>query len=113
MPGFPSPQIDPPRDPDRLPEWLRQLATILGNVMQGKLNATATVTLTANAASTTVTDFRVGAGSCITFMPMTPNAAAEIGAGTMYVSARGKREFTITHANNGQVDRDFVYQVIG
>jgi hypothetical protein len=46
-------------------------------------------------------------------MPTTANAAAEIGAGTAYISARTKRSFTITHANNSQSDRTFGYVVIG
>ena len=79
----------------------------------GKINATGSVTLTASAASTAVTDARVGGNSMVLFMPSTANAAAEQGAGTMYVSSVGKQTFTITHANNGQTDRTFSYAVFG
>jgi hypothetical protein len=81
--------------------------------MNGKINATGTVTLTASAATTSVSEERAGTGSVILFMPTTANAAAEQAAGGMYVSSRTKQAFTITHANNAQTDRSFGYIVIG
>ncbi len=91
----------------------REVATIVNNILDGKINATGTVTLTASAASTAVTEDRAGATSVILFMPTTANAAAEQAAGGMYVSSRGKQTFTITHANNAQTDRTYDYIVIG
>jgi hypothetical protein len=44
---------------------------------------------------------------------MTANAAAEVGAGTIYISAVSHRSFTITHANNAQTDRTFGFVCIG
>lgn len=90
---------------------LRDLYSIGNGIMQGRLNDKGTVTLTASAATTVVSDRRVGPNSVITFMPTTANAAAEIGNGTMYVSARSDGSFTITHANNAQTDRSFGYRV--
>lgn len=87
-------------------QWMRE-------AHQGKLANTGTVTLTANVASTTVTDARAGATTFIGFMPQTANAAAEVGAGTMYVATQGKQTFTITHANNAQADRTFRYCLLG
>lgn len=81
--------------------------------LDGRTNNVNNITLTENVATTVVTDARVGADSVILFMPKTANAAAEVGAGTMYVSSRGKETFTITHANNAQTDRDFEYAIIG
>jgi hypothetical protein len=46
-------------------------------------------------------------------MPTTANAAAELGNGTLHVSARAKGSFTLTHANNAQPDRSFDYAMIG
>ena len=46
-------------------------------------------------------------------MLTTANAAAEVGAGGMYVSAQGDGSFTVTHANNAQADRTFDYTVTG
>ena len=93
----------------------RSLATTVNQILDGRVNSNATVTLTANQATTTVTDFNVGSDSVVLFMPITANAAAAISAGTMYVSAIAPRSntFTITHANNAQTDRDFKYIVLG
>ena len=91
----------------------REVATIVNNILDGKINSTGTVTLTASAATTVVTEDRTGATSVILFMPTTANAAAEQAAGGMFVSSRGKQTFTITHANNSQADRTFDYIVIG
>jgi len=91
----------------------RQTAQVVNLLVDGKFNAVGSVTLTASAASTDVTDFRVGQDSVILFTPTTANAAAEQGNGTMFLSARAKQSFTITHANNSQSDRTFLYIVIG
>jgi len=91
----------------------REVANVVNNILGGKLNCTGSVTLTASAASTAVTDQRAGYESVILFMPTTANAAAEQAAGGMYVSTRGKQTFTITHANNAQTDRTFDYIIIG
>ena len=102
----------PPFLPDEK-EHRRQISMWMREVHQGKLANTGTVTLAASSASTTVSDYRAGANSFIGFMPQTANAAAEIGAGTMYVATQGKQTFTITHANNAQVDRIFCYCLLG
>jgi hypothetical protein len=103
----------PPAKTDNIPEWQRQVSNWILEANQGNLNNTAIITLTANAASTVVTERRVGANSYIGFMPTTANAASEISAGTLYVSSRGKQTFTITHANNAQADRTFTYCILG
>ena len=94
-------------------EFTRKISEVVRGIMQGKINATGSVTLTANQATTTLNDLRLGPGSVINFMPTTANAAAEVGAGGMYVSSRGKQTATITHANNAQVDRTFAYSILG
>lgn len=90
----------------------RENAEVVNNILQGKLNATASVTLTNSATSTAVTDYRVGAESVILFMPTTSDGASELAAGGMYVSARAKNTFTITHAS-ASTTRSFDYVVIG
>ncbi len=95
------------------PEWKRKVSAWILEANQGNLNNTGTITLTANAASTTVTERRAGEFSYIGFMPTTANAAAELGNGTLYVSAQGKQTFTITHANNAQANRTFTYCILG
>jgi hypothetical protein len=68
------------------------------------------VTLTAGATTTVVSNLAASAQTYPFFVPLTANAAAAIG--TTYVSSRGFRTFTITHANNAQVDRTFGYQLV-
>ena len=91
----------------------RAVASAVNLLIDGKLNATGTFTLTASATSTTVTDLRAGSSSVVLYTPITANAAAEVGNGTIYISARNKQNFVITHANNGQTDRNFIYVVLG
>ncbi len=97
----------------------RDLAFVINQVLDGKLNALFEATLTAGAGSTVLTAAntsgveKVGPESFIFPMPLTANAATELAGGTMYVSSQGKQTLTITHANNGQVDRSFRFLVIG
>ena len=59
----------------------REIALVVNSILDGKINATGSVTLTASAASTTVTEDRAGSDSVILFMPTTANAASEQAAG--------------------------------
>lgn len=94
---------------------LRRQYEVLQQMRNGKLENVAEVTLTANVASTTVTDIRVSPQSVLAWHPRTANAAAELANGTMYVTdanmANGS--YTITHANNAQTDRVFRVAIIG
>ena len=94
-------------------EWMRLLAESIQGILDGKINATGTVTLTANSATSTLADRRIGPDSAIFFMPTTANAATEFGAGTLQVSSRGKQTATLTHVNNAETDRTFGYVVLG
>jgi hypothetical protein len=80
---------------------------------QGRNNATGVVTATVNAASTTVLSGVVTENDAILLMPTTGAAAAEIGAGTAYVSAQQKGQFTLSHGNNATAGRTFRYAVFG
>lgn len=91
----------------------RQIAEVVNRTLDGGVNSTGSVTLTASSATTTVADRRLGATSFFGLMPTTANAAAEIGNGTIYVSAQGKQTLTLTHANNAQADRTYRYVVLG
>jgi hypothetical protein len=71
------------------------------------------VTLTPNQATTALNDPRLTGSSVVLFMARTANASAEIGAGTLFVTGRGKGVATLNHANSVQADRDFDYIVIG
>lgn len=89
----------------------REIAGVLNNALQGKLNNTGSLTLAAGAATTTLTDKRIGANSVILIMPTTAHAAAELA--TLYFTAFVKGSCTVNHANNAQVDRTFKYAVLG
>ncbi len=92
-------------------EWMAKMARAINNILKGKTNNTGDVTLTANAASTVVTDPRVGYYSVVTLSPTTANAAAALA--TTYIATYGDGTFTITHANNAQADKTFKYVVTG
>ena len=94
-------------------EHRRMLARAVGELRQGKIDARSSFTLTANQATTTLSDPNIGPDSVIAWHPTTANAAAEIGNGTLYVSSQGNETATLTHANNAQVDRTFKYAVLG
>ena len=91
----------------------REIASVVNLLVDGKNNANGTFTLTASATTTQVTDLRAGTDSVILYVPTTANASAEIGAGSIFISARADSSFTITHANNSQNDRTFIYAIIG
>jgi hypothetical protein len=92
-------------------DTLRRVSNVVRSIMTGKTNNTGSVTLTASATSTVVSDINVGGDSVILLSPLTANAAAAIG--TTYISSVGDQTFTITHANNAQTDKDFSYVVVG
>ena len=100
-------------------EHRREIAKLLNTVLRGKLNATLSgVTLTANAASTTLTDSRIGFYSWIWLMPTTAHAAAELASGNLYFdtfkSGAGKPgSCIIHHSNNAESDRTYVALIIG
>jgi len=94
----------------------RELARIVRAVRQlaeGRSNAVGAFTLTTGAASTVVTAPTCGTGSSVLAFPKTANAAAELGNGTMYIGTVANGSFTVTHANNAQTDRTFMYAAFG
>lgn len=99
FPGFSQDEPESQRHPK-----LQRLASGKGNYATA-----ASFTLTANAASSTLTDQRITTESVIVLMPTTANAAAALA--TTYVSARTNGSATVAHANNAQTDRTFAYAV--
>lgn len=94
-------------------EHRRLLAEAIKRAADGRSNAIGAVTLTAGTAVTVVADARLATDSVPLFTPITANAAAEQGAGTMYVAIRSSGALALVHANNGQTDRTFVYAIVG
>jgi hypothetical protein len=90
-----------------------KIVAMLRELAQGRSNATGTVTLAPNAGSTTVTAVTCATGATVMLTPTTADAAAEIKNGTLWISAVGNQSFTITHANNAQADRTFLWAAYG
>ena len=80
----------------------------------GTNKPTGTVTLTANAASTTVNNTYVTANSLVYLYPVTANAAADLGSATsVWISAvTAATSFVITHPNNANADKTFNYLIV-
>jgi hypothetical protein len=97
-------------------EWCRKITDVVNQIMQGRTNNYGEVTLSANAASTTVTlaSGRLSTASEIHLTPRSLNASIEL-AGTAYISSRdvANNQFTITHSNDASTDRTFGYAIIG
>lgn len=91
--------------------FLRQVWVVVNNMLLGKINAVVEITLTANSATTALTDPRLSAGSHLTFMPLTANALAD--HPNLIVTAQGKQTATVTHTNNAQTDRTYRLLIIG
>lgn len=87
------------------------LRGVINNAMSGKLNVVQEVTLTANSATTTLTDDLITQASFIGLMPMSANAAAALA--NVYFDATTTGSVTINHANNAQTDRTFRYAILG
>lgn len=95
-----------PKDP--IP---REIAERINALILGRINTVGTVTLVANATTTTVTDENAHRQVAPILIPTTANAAAALA--TTYVSARGSGTFTLTHANAATTDRTFIYVLLG
>jgi hypothetical protein len=91
-------------------QHVRQIARLLNVGLRGQLNGTMSVTLTAGATTTTVTDARISLSTVPLFVPTTANAAAALA--TLYVEPEAG-ECTVHHANNAQTDRIFQVALIG
>jgi len=92
-------------------QHLRLISNTVNNTLDGKLNSTGNVTLTASATSTTLTDARIGANSIILFMPTTANG--NTAKANLFVSARADGTATLTHASSTNADQTFGYVVLG
>jgi hypothetical protein len=92
---------------------LKKIVLAIQQLAAGRSNAVGKVTLTINIATTVVSDKNCAAGSTPLLTPTTAVAAAEIGNGTMYISAVANGSFTITHANSPTGGRTFLYALVG
>jgi len=91
----------------------RRIVQAIRDLFAGRSNAVGTVTLTANADTTTVDALTVGGETRVFLEATTANAAAERGGTVLRISSVGQGTFTITHANNSQTDRTFYWVALG
>ena len=102
--GVPGYQPDETQHRRNIAQWCQW-------VNQGHLSNTGSVTLTANATTTTVTDSRVSLNSVPVLQAATANGASAMP--TTYISTVTNGSFTITHANTAAVDKTFKYALLG
>lgn len=87
-------------------------AAAVHQLAEGQTVLAGTVTLRTSPATTTVVSKEeIPAGGQPFLSPRTASAAAEIGAGTLQVSAAAKGGFTVTHASSASADRVFGWKV--
>lgn len=84
--------------------WASRVASAV-NLIMGKINNGATLTLANGAASTQMLDARLSAFSVLTFMPKTANAAAI--QASIWVDGQAKGRATVHHTNTANTDQDF------
>lgn len=95
------------------PNHVRRITEMANRMNRGGINVTKDLTLTANAASTTLTDARISAQSFIGLQPITANAATALATTYVAAATQIKGSAVITHANNSQTDRTFRVLIIG
>ncbi len=98
--NFPSPDPFKPNTEDGQAQHLRQLASVLRGVMDGKINSALDVTLEVSPATTTViSDARSRSTSRIVLHPTNNHAANEMAAGLIEIFPDDitSGSFTITH----------------
>ena len=96
----------------QLIEWQRLSVEVVNGMMTGKHNATGTITLTANQATTTITDPRIGVDTKIILHPTTANAKAE-GTPWQTVPNATADQAVLNHVNSAQVDRTYGFILAG
>lgn len=92
---------------------LWNLTDAINLIQEGRSNAVGEVTLTAGAASTTVSDNNFESAMVVLLQPKTANAAAALSTTYIADADKTKGSFIITHANNAQADRTFGYVRLG
>lgn len=90
---------------------LVRIVRSIRELYEGRSNACGSFTVTESAATTVVTAPNCSPDSKVFLQATTANAAAEVGSGTIYVSAVAQGSFTVTHANSATAGRTFYYRI--
>ena len=85
----------------------------INSMIKGRTENVSQVTLTANAASTTVNNSNISENSEILLSPKTANAAAALATTYIPEATILNGSFVIQHANNAQTDKTFGYVWVG
>jgi hypothetical protein len=91
----------------------RKIIQSIQELWQGRSNAGGQFTCALSESETVVRAPNCGLSSRVFVSPRHANAAAELAAGTCYVSAVAQGQFTFTHDNSVVDDRTFDYEVRG
>ncbi|NBV06661.1 MAG: hypothetical protein EBS06_05435 [Proteobacteria bacterium] len=92
-------------------EFKNRTIKLFDAILDGKINAIGSKTLTANSTTTIITDRRIGVDSILFLAPTTANAAAALSG--IYQAVTAQYEITLTHASNSQTDKTFKYAILG
>ena len=106
--------------PEKMTEplpWLRLIAAKVNQILRGKTNNVGEVTLTANAATSTIAVAigTFGDKTVFIFDPTTSTAATAFGSGAFYVSTRSPDlgTYVITHPNTADANKTFRVAYVG
>lgn len=91
----------------------REIAIAVNQSLRGKTNNTGRVTLNTSTGTTTISTKLCTPESKVILFPESAAGAAELGAGTIYISQRLEGSFLIAHANSGTGGRIFAWLVVG
>ncbi|MGC2780723.1 MAG: hypothetical protein WA418_34315 [Bradyrhizobium sp.] len=92
---------------------LKKIILALQQLAAGRSNAVGSVTLSSGTSTTVVADKNCSVSSTPILTPATASAAAELGNGTIYVSAVANGAFTLTHTSSAATTRAFLYALLG
>lgn len=98
-------------DPQTLRTRLLMISRTVNLLLRGKANVVTTLTLTASATSTTLTDERIGPASYIALSPLTENATILDLA--PYISSRSSGSAVITHGSTPASDCTYSVLILG
>ena len=93
-------------------EHVRKVSLIVRELLQGKSNNVASVTLSADATSTVIADDRYSCDTIITLTPGSVSAAAALASGAVWTESH-KGEITIHHDSQPDSDRIFGAVFVG
>ena len=97
----------------QITEWQRLSAEVINGLMDGKDNATGTLTIAINVAATTLIDRRIGPDTQVMMTPTTANAAVDLGSLFQTLPNVTRGQAVLNHASNSLTDRTFGFSLRG